>query len=138
MLLRRAAVALLALAVLANPAGAAPSPQITDECGDAGTRGEWNGDAVDVEDSRPHLDLVEGGVAGTYDSEDAFTGFTATITVCGEVSATEGGYHLGWGYGDNCYGGVSWTIPTQSAPGRQGLSGAASAAAGPRAVVTEQ
>lgn len=139
MLVRRTALVLVAAMLVAGPAGAAePAPQVTDECGDAGTRGEWNGDSMELEETRPHLDIASAGVAGLYDEAGGIEGFTAAVTVCGEVSATEGGYHVGWGYGERCYGGLSWTLAGRERPDEEGISGSISAAGGPRAVLTEE
>lgn len=138
MSLRRAAIVLIAMALVAAPATAAEAtPQVTDDCGDAGTRGEWNDDSMDFEETRPYLDLKSGGVGGLYDQAGQLTGFTAAVTVCGEASAEEGGYSLGWYYGDSCWGHVSWTLAARHTPDGEGIAGHASAAAGRTAQVTE-
>lgn len=138
MSLRRLVLLLAALALVAGPASAAePAPQITDECGDAGSHGEWNGDSLELEENRPHLDLASGRVAGAYDEAGALSGFTAEITVCGEASATEGGYSLGWSYGDRCVGSVSWTLTGRSMREGEGAQGHIQMASGPRALFTE-
>ena len=138
MSLRRAALVLVAVALVATPATAAePAPQITDDCGDAGSRGEWNGDSMDFEENRPHLDIRSGRVSGLYDAAGAVTGFTATVSVCGAVSATSGGYSIGWGYGDNCYGHVSWTLAGRPDDDREGVEGHITAASGQQAVFDE-
>ena len=138
MSLRRFALVLVALALVAGPATAAePAPQITDECGDAGSRGEWNGDSMDFEENRAHLDLASGQVAGVYDEAGNLTGFKAAISVCGAASATEGGYSLGWAYGDHCYGDVSWTQAARHTPDGEGIEGHIAAASGPQVVFSE-
>jgi hypothetical protein len=136
MFLRRAVLVLMVLALVPVPAAAETAPQVTDACGDAGTRGEWNGDSMDFEDSRPHLDIATGRVGGLYEGE-ALTGFTAAITVCGEVSAADGGYSIRWGYGDRCHGSLDWTLAGRNQPGDEGLSGAAHLASGSRGLFTE-
>ena len=139
MTLRRFGLVLVALALVAGPATAAePAPQVTDECGDAGSRGEWNGDSLDIEENRGHLDIASGGVTGVYDEAGTLTAFTATISVCGAVSADEGGYNLGWSYGDQCYGDVSWTLAGRHTPDGEGVEGQIAAASGPQVVFGER
>lgn len=138
MSLRRFAVVLVALALVAGPATAAePVPQITDPCGDAGSRGEWNGDSVEFEENHAHLDLASGRVAGLYDAAGALTGFTAAISVCGDASATDGGYSLRWSYGDHCHGNVSWTLAGRHTPDGEGIQGQIAATSEPQAVFAE-
>ena len=137
---RPAAITMLALALVlvAGPAAAAPTvPQVTDACGDAGIWGEWNGDAMEFEESQPYLDVASGHVAGRYDQAGGFTGFTAAISVCGDVSADEGGYSISWGYGDGCYSTVSWTLAARERPEGTGIYGGIQAAAGPHPRLTE-
>lgn len=138
MRLRSAGLLLLALVLVGAPVSAAgPAPQVTDDCGDAGTTGEWNGDSMEFEETRPHLDLKSGRVSGLY-ADGAFAGFTAAITVCGDISATEGGYNIGWSYGGDCYGNVSWTLAGRQTPAREGANGHFQVASATQAVVTEE
>ena len=140
MLNRRMAVAalgVLAVMALAMPAGAAPAPQVTDECGDADTRGEWNDDSMSFEENKPHLDVKSGSVGGLYAADGTFDGFTAAVTLCGTASAAEGGYLMQWHYGDQCYGTVSWSLPSSQAPGGDGLRGAIHNSDVAEAVVSE-
>jgi hypothetical protein len=138
MSVRRLGLMLVALLLVAAPATAAePAPQVTDECGDAGTWGEWNGDSMEFEESRPHLDIASGRIAGLYDEAGTFNGFTAAATMCGDVSATEGGYNVSWAYGDRCFGSVSWTLSARQRPDETGIYGHLQAASMGRAVVSE-
>jgi hypothetical protein len=138
MWLGRVGVLLVALVLFAAPVGAETAPQVTDDCGDAGSRGEWNGDGLDLEENRPYLDIASARVAGLYGSGGAFEGFTVAVTVCGEVSAADGGYNIGWGYGDRCVSHVSWTLPGRHVPDGEGASGQIQATSTPQAVVTEE
>lgn len=133
----RGAALLVGLVVLgAVPASAAPAPQVSDACGDATTRAEWNGEGTDVEENRAYLDLRNGGVGGLYEGS-ALTGFVATVEVCGDVSAAEGGYTMFWGYGDNCTGAVSWTLGARHTPGGTGLQGSVQRTVNAQGVVRE-
>lgn len=139
MWLRRALVVPLTLLLLAAPVrGAEPAPQVTDQCGDATTHGELNGEAMDVEESRAYLDVKSGRVSSLRGADGTLQGFTAAIGLCGDASATEGGYNIGWHYGDECYGNVSWTLAGHHTPGDTGISGQVRSAAGPSVVVTEE
>ena len=138
MFVRTFVLVALAVAMVAGPAGAAPAPQITDECGDAGSRGEWNDDSMAFEENRPHLDIKSGGVTGVYGADGQFQGFKTSITTCGAVSSSQGTYNIGWGYGGDCYGHVAWTLAGHHNPDGTGVEGHAKLSDVAQAVVTEE
>lgn len=133
----------LALSVLlivsATPVTAeTPPPQVTDECGDATTHAELNGERATVEESQGHIDVRSGTIAGVYGADGSFDGFAGTIQVCGAVSALEGGYALSWSYGDRCYGDLGWSLSGRHDPhGEPGVQSHGQVTAGARPYVRE-
>ena len=136
--LRRPVLAFVFIALFAFPAGAdVPDPQVTDACGDATSRVEAGEQVVVVEQNNAALDVKSGAITGRYGRDGGMRGFTAAITVCGAVSAEEGGYGIGWDYHDGCFGEVLWTLSARQEGSPTGMHGSAHLSDDRKAVVRE-
>jgi hypothetical protein len=139
--IRRASLVALCLVtvLIAMPAAASPAPQVTDECGDASTHAEFDGEGATLEESAGHLDIRSGGITGLYGVDSALEGVRASVSVCGAVSAEDGGYLLGWSFDGSCWGYVAWSLArSEISQGELGVTGQGQVGSSPRALVREQ